>query len=619
MVEVIKMTDISVPKSKPKYSTLENTIYLIKNIWKWEKFLFLLCILQIPATVIIPLLGIYLPKALIDSVSNSTSAVQLLVNIGIPILGIIALNILLNAASSATYYKAIFYRMKYLQLLIDKVLDTDFENIDGPSGQEKIMKAIMTINSNSSATEAIIKISVELFSNIIGFILYAGIISAIHPLIVVFIIASSIINYFTGKHVSNYEHKNKDNLAPIERKLKYIRKNAGDFKSAKDMRLYNMCFWFKDMYGIFLKERIYFQKKNIYRKYFSNFVDGVLLFLRDGITYGFLIYLVMYRDMPIGDFVLYFGAVTGFSTWMSGIVENINSLNSISLDVCDLREHLEMKDKMNREIGVELPTSCELPCDIELRNLYYKYPGAKDYTIKNINLHIKKGEKLALVGVNGAGKTTLVKLICGLYTPTKGEILINGKKSSLYNRDDYYTLFSVVFQDIHLLPISIEKNIALQLEENIDDEKMNRVLNMSGFMKKIKTLPKGKKTLLVKSVYEEAIELSGGEVQKLMLARALYKDAPIIILDEPTAALDPIAENEIYQKYNELTKDRTSIFISHRLSSTKFCDRIVFMEDGGILEEGDHYSLMNKNGKYKEMYDIQSYYYKDNIGGEEYA
>lgn len=613
------MTDISIPKSKPKYSTLENTIYLIKNIWKWNKLLFLLCILQIPSTVIIPLLGIYLPKVLIDSVSNNASAFQLLVNIGIPILGIIALNILLNAASSATYYKAIFYRMKYLQLLTDKVLDTDFENIDGPAGQEKIMKAGMAINSNSSATEAIIKISVELFSNIIGFILYAGIISAIHPLIVVFIIVSSIINYFTGKYVSNYEHKNKDNLAPVERKLEYIRKKAGDFKSAKDMRLYNMCFWFKDMYHIFLKEKIYFQKKNLYRKYFSNFVDGTLLFLRDGITYGFLIYSVMYRGMPIGDFVLYFGAVAGFSTWLSGIVNNLNSLNSISLNVCDLRQYLEMKDKMNREAGVGLPISCELPCDIELRNLYYKYPGAQDYTIKNINLHIKKGEKLALVGVNGAGKTTLVKLICGLYTPSKGEILINGKKSSLYNRDDYYTLFSVVFQDIHLLPISIEKNIALRLEEKIDDEKMNRVLNMSGFMEKIKALPKGKKTLLVKSVYEEAIELSGGEVQKLMLARALYKDAPIIILDEPTAALDPIAENEIYQKYNELTKDRTSVFISHRLSSTKFCDRIVFIENGEMLEEGDHYSLMNKNGKYKEMYDMQSYYYKDNIGGEEYA
>jgi ABC-type multidrug transport system fused ATPase/permease subunit len=323
--------------------------------------------------------------------------------------------------------------------------------------------------------------------------------------------------------------------------------------------------------------------------------------------------------MPIGNFVLYFGAVAGFSTWLSGIVKNLNSLNSMSLDICDLREFLDMKDNMNRGKGVKLPASYELPCNIELKNLYYRYKGAENYTIKNININIKKGEKIALVGINGAGKSTLVKLICGLYTPTKGEIYINGKMNSTYNRDEYYTLFSVVFQDIHLLPVSIVKNITLQPTENIDKEKMLRVLNMSGFMKKVQSLPQGNKTLLIKSVNKDAVDLSGGEIQKLILARALYKDAPIIILDEPTAALDPIAENELYEKYNELTKDHTSIFISHRLSSTRFCDRILFIENGQIIEQGDHQSLMKMNGKYKEMYDMQSYYYKDKVGGEKYA
>lgn len=221
------------------------------------------------------------------------------------------------------------------------------------------------------------------------------------------------------------------------------------------------------------------------------------------------------------------------------------------------------------------------------------------------------------MGVNGAGKTTLVKLICGLYTPTRGEIYVNGKKPSEYNRDEYYTLFSTVFQDIYLVPMSIEKNISMNIKENIDDEKMELVLNMSGLMEKVKSLPKGKETLLLKSIYEDAIDLSGGEMQKLMLARALYKDGPIIILDEPTAALDPIAENEIYRQYNELTKEKTSIFISHRLSSTRFCDRIIFIEDGTIIEEGNHNSLMGEDGKYKEMYDKQSHYYKEDLGGGE--
>lgn len=613
------MSEIKAKKGNTKYSTLANTIYLIKNLWKWDKLLFLLCFLQIPSTVIIPLLGIYIPKLVIDSASRNTTPEQLLLRVGIPTLGIIALNVLLNLSSSITTYRSISYRINYCELITKKTLDTDYENIDGASGQEKIEKATKATSNNVSATEAIIKVSIEIFSNILGFILYAGIISTIHPIIVVFLILSSIINYFVGKYINNYEHKNKDNLSPIERKLNYIMSKTGEFKSAKDMRLYNMVYWFKNMFTAFQSQKIYFQKKNIYHRYFSNFVDGILIFLRDGITYGFLIYSVIYRSMPIGNFVLYFGAVAGFSKWLSGVVKNLNSLNSISLDVCDLREYLEMEDKMNRSVGTHLPTSYELPCDIELKNLYYKYPGAEDYTIKNINLHIKKGEKIALVGINGAGKTTLVKLICGLYTPTKGEIYINGKKSSSYNRDEYYTLFSVVFQDLHLLPMSIEKNIALQLEDNINADKLAKVLNLSGFAKKVESLPKGKETLLVKSIYKDAIDLSGGELQKLMLARALYKNAPVIILDEPTAALDPIAENEIYEKYSELTKEHTSIFISHRLSSTRFCDRILFMDNGNILEDGNHEALMKKEGCYKKMYDMQSYYYKDNIGGEKYA
>ncbi|NLV88734.1 MAG: ABC transporter ATP-binding protein [Tissierellia bacterium] len=610
------MVEIGGHKDKPKYGLLENVFYLIKNMWMWDKGLFFFYLLQAPLLVLGPLLGIYMPKVLLDSITEGVGVDRLLINIGIPILGIIIIETILRASYFKTLSGRMKYRFKYIIEQVKKVVDTDFENIDGPQGQNRLMKALMATQSNSSGTEAIT--FVELISNGLGLVLYGSIIFTIHPLLIAFIILASIINYFLGTYVNRFEHRNKDNLAPIEKKLKYIRTKAGDFKAAKDLRLYNMSTWFKDMYGIFLQKRIGFQKQNIYRKYFANSIDGILAFLRDGIAYGILIYSVLYKDMSIGNFILYFGVVSGFSTWLSGIVVNLNELNRIHLETCDLRDFLEMEDKMNRGVGVDLPKEWELPCDIELRNVYYKYPGAEDYTIKNINLHIKKGEKLALVGVNGAGKTTLVKLICGLYTPTKGEIYINGKKSSKYNRDEYFTLFSVVFQDTYLLPMSIERNIACQLEDDIDQARMDRVIELSGLKDKIEALPKGRKALLLKSIYDEAIDLSGGEMQKLMLARALYKDSPIIILDEPTAALDPIAENEIYQKYNELTQGKTSIFISHRLSSTRFCDRIVFIEDGRIVEEGDHNSLMEKGGKYKEMFDMQSHYYKDEIGGRDH-
>ncbi|WP_392485974.1 ABC transporter ATP-binding protein [Haloimpatiens sp. FM7315] len=605
-------------KTKPKYSNFQNFKYVIKNIWRWDKALFFIATLEIPATVILPLIGIYLPKIVIDSVTAKVPIKTFIISLTLPVLLMILLNIFLHAASSIVEVKKINCRFKYLQLIMNKSLDADYENIDSLEGQEKLARTDAALRNNDSATEAIVEVIIELFSSVMGFLIYASIIVNIHVLIVVFILVCSIINYLMGKYVNNYEYKNKDNIVPRERKIKYIKDKTGDFKAAKDLRLYNMFPWFKNMFLNFQKEEIYFKNKELKKRYLANFIDGILLFLRDGITYGFLIYSVIYRGMTIGNFVLYFGAVAGFSTWMSGIIKNINTLNGFSLDISDLRNYLEMEDKMNRGEGEKiLPVG--MPCDIELKGVYYKYPGAEDCTIKDMNLHIKKGEKLALVGVNGAGKTTLVKLICGLYSPTKGEIYINGKKSSSYNRDEYYTLFSVVFQDMHNLPVSIVENIASDVSKDIDEEKLKKVIKLSGIMEKIKTLPKGKETPLVKEVNKDAVELSGGEIQKLMLAKALYKKAPIIILDEPTAALDPIAENEIYEKYSELTKDHTSIFISHRLSSTRFCNRIIFIEDGVIKEEGDHYSLMKSQGKYKKMYDMQSYYYKKNLGGEEYA
>lgn len=609
----------NVRKNATKYSLIENIRYLIKNMWIWDKKLFAFYLLQIPLLVLGPLLTIYIPKVLIDCIQNGVGLGEFIRNIGMPILGLIIVQTIRVGSEFKISTGGYVYRIKYFGQLGEKSVDTDYENIDGASGQDRLMKAAMSVANDNSGTQAITTVSIQLLSNIIGMILYGSIIFTIHPLFIVLIILTSLINYFLGNYANKFEHRSKNNLAPVKKKLEYIRTKAGDFKASKDLRLYNMVSWFKDMYQIFIKERINLERKNISKRYLVNCVDGLLAFLRDGLAYGYLIYSVLFKNMDIGDFVLYFGAIGGFSAWISGIVNNFIELNRIHLETSDLRDYLEMEDKMNRGKGVELPKEWELPCDIELKNVYYKYPGAEDYTLKNINLHIKKGEKLAIVGVNGAGKTTLVKLICGLYTPTKGEIYINGKKSSEYNRDEYYSMFSVVFQDFYLLPVSIAENIALRMKDEIDDEKLDMVLNMSGLMDKVKSLEKGKDTLLVKSVFNDAVDLSGGEMQKLVLARALYKDAPIVILDEPTSALDPIAENELYQKYNEFTKDKTSIFISHRLASTKFCDRIVLIDNGEIVEIGDHKTLMDQNGKYRKMYDMQSHYYKDKIGGEEIA
>ena len=248
--------------------------------------------------------------------------------------------------------------------------------------------------------------------------------------------------------------------------------------------------------------------------------------------------------------------------------------------------------------------------DIEFLNVSYQYPSADGYALYNINLKINKGEKLAVVGANGAGKTTLVKLMCGLYYPTEGTIKVNGRPVTDYNIEEYYTLFSAVFQDMYLLPVSIAEFVSSS-DKEIDRERVKAVIKQAGIDGKISSLKGGIDTRLMKGVFDDSIDLSGGEKQKLMLARALYKDSPFIVLDEPTAALDPIAENELYLKYNELTKNKTSVYISHRLASTRFCDRIIFIENGEITEIGTHDDLMKRKGKYAYMFGLQSHYYKD--------
>ena len=219
------------------------------------------------------------------------------------------------------------------------------------------------------------------------------------------------------------------------------------------------------------------------------------------------------------------------------------------------------------------------------------------------SLTISPGEKLALIGLNGAGKTTLVKLLCGFYRPTEGEILLNGIPVSDFGREEYYALIAVLFQDSALLPMTLDFNLTGESPEHIDYNRLEKALLLSGFHEKYHSLPRKGETLLT--------DFSGGEKQKLLFAKTLYKDAPLMILDEPAAALDPIAENEMYLKFDEAAKGRTCLYISHRLSSTRFCDRILLMEDGAIMEEGTHEELIARDGRYARLFEVQSKYYKE--------
>ena len=338
-------------------------------------------------------------------------------------------------------------------------------------------------------------------------------------------------------------------------------------------------------------------------------VGFLIVLIRDGAAYAFLIYKATQGEVDAASFVLYFTAIASMSGLMGGILGTFDRVFSGALQISDYREAMEIPDRLNRGEGIPVPTA---PFSIEFKDVSFKYPMGEKNVLEHVSFRIEPGEKIALVGLNGAGKTTLTLLMCGMFLPDEGEILLDGHPLTDYNRDEMYSLFGFVPQNYHLLPISIARNIASAMtDEEIDREKLNRCIEIAGLEEKITSLEKGADTPLNREVNPDGIELSGGEIQKLLLARLLYKNPFCIILDEPTAALDPLAEDRIYRRYNEIASHATSVFISHRLASTRFCDRIFLLNGANFAEVGTHDELMKLNGKYRELFDVQSKYYRE--------
>lgn len=599
-----KGIEIIMKKEKPKYKMAGNIAYVFKNLWRWDKTVIFYGLLQAVVDVLLPTLGIYLPKLVIEKITTAISPFDLILSIGLISIAIATLNYLNGIALAHVNSGATYNRMQYMFAKQSKIMSCDYENIESAIGQTKIQKATNATWGGNTGMNTIIRISGPFIANVLGFFLYSGIVSSLNPIIMLLLTVGSIAHYFVIKRINSLSHKNKDNWAPIDKKLYYLRSKSTEFACGKDIRLYSMKKWFLENYNLFLSKRIYWLRKMGRKQYTQTLSNAAIALLRDSIAYIYLIISVYQGNISVADFVLYFGAIAGFSSFVTGIIECVGELNRSSLDISDIRDFLDMPDTSRKTGGKPIPMS---EVSIEFKNVHFKYSQADaDYVIKGVSFKINAGEKLAVVGANGAGKTTIVKLLCGFYKPTSGEILLNGTSLSDFNRDDIYSIFSAIFQDLVILPFTVAESISMSALDKTDIKRAQQCLELVGLSKR---LPDPNATLL-KVLRDDGIELSGGEAQKLMMARALYKNAPVLILDEPTSALDPIAESELYEKYHELVSGKTSIFISHRLASTRFCDRIAYIENGIISELGSHDELMRLNGGYANMYEIQSHYYK---------
>lgn len=603
-------------KPKPQYNMAQNTAYMLGMAWRTRKSVLWYSLLVVVCAVGLDLVNLFTVPTVLARVENAAPLRDLLLTILFFAGSLMLLRGLNSYVQSNTLFGRVEVRTEIMQEVNKKLAMTSYPNTENETANKKLSKAQQSTGDNSQATEAVWNTFTGLLQKLIGFAIYLFLLSAIDPIMILIVLLFTIAAFFLDRKAGEWNYKHRDESAKFEREFWYVNERARDVKLAKDIRIFGMRDWLEDMRRSAMNLAYAFAKRRENHYIWLHIANLVINFLRSGSIYYYLIRLTLNGGLPASTFLLYFTAVGTLNGWIWGIFSDFNRLHEQSLDISAVREYIDYPELFRFEDGKALDPVPTGAYEIKLEHLSYRYPGAKEDTIKDLNLTIRPGEKLAIVGLNGAGKTTLIKLLCGFYDPTEGRVLLNGQDIRQYNRRDYYRHFTAVFQQFSLLDLTIAENVT-QNNEHIDEERVWSCIERAGLTQKVKSLPQGLHTHIGREVYEDGIYLSGGETQRLMLARALYKDAPIIVLDEPTAALDPLAENDLYQKYSDLTSGRTSLYISHRLASTRFCDRILYMEKGEIVEEGSHGQLLKQSGKYAELFEIQSRYYREGADNNE--
>lgn len=600
-------------QQKESYSLGSNILYIYQILFREQPRTKYLLAGQVLLMVALPLMGNLMTAAAVAAVTGGSDPGRyaLLITAMLSAMGL--LSCLQHGVEEWNeFYIESVQNKKFLMGLVEKSLDADYENVESQKQQRLLNQASHAVNVFRQGVGKMYYGVPVFAANAIGTLIYSLTISVLDIRILLVILIMTAVGMLLEKRARNITESMKEEQFRIWGRIYYLNQQTMSVENGKDIRIYNMAEWFCSGFLRLLRRNLGMERKRQKGWFCVSGADCLFILARDVLAYAILIAQVLDGSLSLAEFTFCLGVVSGISNWIGGMRDNWAQVCNGSRMLRDYRRMMDYPNRFLREGGLTAAAALKDGApEIEFRNVSFQYEEGPEYILKNLNVTIRSGEKIALVGHNGAGKSTLVKLLCGFYHPTKGEILVGGHSIEEYNLNEYYKLISTIFQESNMLPFSIACNVSGETDEQTDLERVWECLKIAGISEDIARLENREMTYLTQNFRSDGIELSGGMAQKLMLARAVYKDAPVLVLDEPTAALDPIAESRVYQEYESIAHRKTSLFISHRLASTRFCDRILYLEKGEILEQGTHEELLKQCGKYAEMFQIQSKYYQE--------
>lgn len=622
---------------KKKYTLWDNLCYSFACFKKWHPITPVFGILTAAGQCASLYIWLYAVKWIIDVVEKSENPAAEVnrVLMWIVIFSTVELILLVISTKSqkASAWRQTDTRYSLMLIWLLKVWTIPYAEIEKPETEYLVARSRVAVRNDVQGIPGLYyyvnRGLADIFKSVIGIVLVAF----LNPIISIIIIAVFVVKIRLDREVTEYEKTLLwEGTAKERNEYEIIIQQLSNYGYGKDIRLYRLQSPMLERLGV-LRKHVFNKNCEFQNKWMKFLLVGnVMELVEEVLTYGWLIYLVYIHRITIGDFTLYLGSIHSAISSLSILSEKVAGFIRCNAEIKVYREFMaddisnpydEAEPKHTLEydyknyletmhkVGQLKEWDVNAKYEIKFENVSYMYSGADRYALRNLNITMNPGEKLAIVGLNGAGKSTFVKLLCRLYEPTEGRILLNGKDIKEYDIDEYRKLIAPVFQDEETYAYSLAQNVSLKTKEKTDYKKAEDKIREADLGDKLDELPNGINTPLYKYLSSDGIDLSGGQKAKLMLARALYKNAPVIILDEPTAALDALAEEKSYLNFNRMAAGRTTVYISHRLSSTRFCDKVAMFDNGSLIEYGTHEELLEKKGKYSEIFEVQAQYYKE--------